>query len=457
MNNFSVWNLMLDVSIISGLLLIGTFLRAKVKIVQSLFLPASMIAGFIGLGLGPSGLNILPFSDQIISYPGLLIAVIFAALPIGAEKVDTKKIMGRVRDMWSYSMLLTVLMWGGGALVGLAILNHIFGSLHPGFGLMLGAGFLGGHGTAAALGEAFRKQGWEEALTLGMTSATVGILVAILGGLFIIKHSTKKGHASFMRSFNNLPTELRTGLVPKKNRKSMGTEAISSSSIDPLVFHIAIVCLVVGLAYWVSQVAQDILANVALPLFSIAFLIGLLLQFILRKTKADQYVDHHVMERIGGSATDYLVAFGIASINLSVVVDYAVPLTLLLAFGIFWAYFIFIVIGPKVFSQYWFEKALFGWGWSTGSVAMGLALLRIVDPELKSKTMDDYALAYIGMIPVEMVIITMAPLLYVNGLPWLFPIVLLLTGIIIIFVYKSKGWWGNSKEFTTSRDSEIMK
>ncbi|MCF2132323.1 sodium:glutamate symporter, partial [Strepomyces sp. STD 3.1] len=177
MNSFSVWDLMLDISIISGLLLIGTFLRAKVKIVQTLFLPASMIAGFIGLGLGPSGLNILPFSNQIVSYPGLLIAVIFAALPIGAEKIDAKKIMGRVRDMWSYSMLLTLLMWGGGAFVGLAILNHIFGSLHPGFGLMLGAGFLGGHGTAAALGEAFKRQGWEEALTLGMTSATVGILV----------------------------------------------------------------------------------------------------------------------------------------------------------------------------------------------------------------------------------------------------------------------------------------
>ncbi|PAQ15797.1 sodium:glutamate symporter [Bacillaceae bacterium SAOS 7] len=457
MDNFSIWSLMLDISIISGLLLISTILRAKVKWIQSLFLPASMLAGFLGLGLGPSGLNILPFSAQMSTYPGLLIAVIFAALPIGAKTVKMKHVLGRVRNMWSYSMLLTTLMWGGGALFGLMVINQLFGDLHAGFGLMLGAGFLGGHGTAAALGETFSEQGWEEALTLGMTSATVGILVAILGGLFIIKRHTKKGHTNFISSFSDLPNELKTGLVPAHNRSSMGEETVSSNSIDPLVLHLSLTAFVVGLAYWISNVSQDLLGNIALPLFSIAFIVGLLLQTLLRKTGADQYVDHHIMNRIGGSATDYLVAFGMASINLSVVVDYAVPLTLLFAFGIAWAYMIFRFIGPNIFQHYWFEKSLFGWGWSTGTVAMGLALLRIVDPKLKSKTMDDYAIAYLGMIPVEMTIISMAPILYMSGLPWVFPTVLLLVGIAIIAVYRLKGWWGQSATTTSSQPSEVLK
>lgn len=42
-----------SLSIIGGLLLLGTFLRAKVKLFQKLFLPASVIGGFIGLLLGP--------------------------------------------------------------------------------------------------------------------------------------------------------------------------------------------------------------------------------------------------------------------------------------------------------------------------------------------------------------------------------------------------------------------
>jgi ESS family glutamate:Na+ symporter len=448
MNDFSIWSLMVDISIISGLLLLGTILRAKVQWIQRLFLPASMIAGFIGLGLGPSGINLLPFSTQFSTYPGLLIAVIFASIPLGAAKVNVKEIIHRVREMWSYSMLLTVLMWGGGALFGLIVINQIFKDLPSGFGLILGAGFLGGHGTAAAIGEGFSKYGWEEAMTLGMTSATVGILVAVLGGLFLIKKNTEQGNTNFISSFNDLPNQLKTGLTQPDKRIGMGKETVSPSSIDPLVLHLSIVAFVVGISYWLTSKLGSLL-GIAVPLLSIAFVIALLFQMTIRKWNADSYVDHRVMERIGGSATDYLVAIGIASINITVVIDYAVPLIMLFVFGTLWAYLIFRFIGPNIFKNFWFEKSLFGWGWSTGTVAMGLALLRIVDPELKSKTTDDYALGYIGMVPVEIVIITFSPILFSIGYPWVMPILLLLIGAAIIAIHKHFGLWGTNQNNTT--------
>ncbi|MGY3717958.1 sodium/glutamate symporter [Sutcliffiella cohnii] len=442
MNNFSIWSLMIDISVVSGLLLLGTILRAKITWIQSLFLPASIIAGFIGLILGPSGVNILPFSDQFASYPGLLIAVIFAAIPIGAAKIKIGEIIGRVREMWSYSMLLTLLMWGGGALFGLLVIGQIFTDLPSGFGLILGAGFLGGHGTAAAIGEAFNLHGWEEAMSLGMTAATIGILVAVLGGILLVKRGTEKGHTQFISSFKDLPSEMRSGLIQSDERSSMGSETVSSSSIDPLVLHLSIIAFVVGVAYWVTQLLGSLLPGIAVPLLSIAFVVALIFQFLIRKVKADSYIDQRIMTRIGGSATDYLVAIGIASINVTVVMDYATPLIILFVFGIIWAYLIFRFIGPNIFKDFWFEKSLFGWGWSTGTVAMGLSLLRIVDPELKSKTSDDYALSYIGMVPVEIMIITFAPLLVSIGLPWVMPVTLLVVGAAIIAAYKYFGLWG---------------
>ncbi len=442
MSDFSIWSLMVDISVISGLMLVGTIIRAKVKWVQSIFLPAAMIAGFLGLALGPNGVNLLPFSSQFSSYPGLLIAVIFGAIPIGGAKVQIKEIFHRVREMWSYSMLLTLLMWGGGAFFALLVINQIFSELHSGFGLMLGAGFLGGHGTAAAVGEAFGQQGWEEAMSLGMTSATIGILIAVLGGLFLVKRGTEKGHTYFISSFRELPSVLKTGLVSSENQISMGKQTVSANSIDPLVLHLSIIAFVVGVAYWVTELLEALLPGISVPLLSIAFVVGLLFQFLIRMMKADSYVDQRIMDRIGGSATDYLVAIGIASINITVVMDYAVPLVMLFIFGIIWAYLIFKFIGPNLFKSYWFEKSLFGWGWSTGTVAMGLSLLRIVDPELKSKTMDDYAIAYIGMVPVEITIITFAPLLVTFGFSWVTPIILLVGAIIIIGIHKYFGLWG---------------
>lgn len=442
MNDFTVYSLLMDVSIISGLLLVGTILRAKIKWIQSLFLPASMIAGFIGLGLGPSGANILPFSEQFSTYPGLLIAIVFAAIPIGAAKVKFGSIVHRVREMWSYSMLITLLMWGGGAFFGLLVINQLFTDLPSSFGLILGAGFVGGHGTAAAIGEVLGKSGWEEAMDLGMTSATIGILVAVLGGLILIKRNTEKGNTQFLSSFKDLPTELRTGLVTPDNRKSMGIETVSPSSIDPLVLHVSLLGFVMGISYWATQLIGSLLPSITIPLFSVAFIVGLLLQMLIRTVKADSYVDERVMNRIGGSATDFLVVVGIASINITVVVDYAVPLLMLFIFGIIWAYLIYRFIGPNIFKDFWFEKSLFGWGWSTGTVAMGLALLRIVDPEFKSKTSDDYAIAYIGMVPVEVAIVTFAPILFTLGFSWVTPLVLLGGAIIIVAVHKYAGLWG---------------
>lgn len=56
-----------------------------------------------------------------------------------------------------------------------------------------------------------------------------------------------------------------------------------------------------------------------------------------------------VINRISGSATDRLVAFGIASISISVVLDYAVPLIMPFIFGLLYAYVFFCYPIEEVF------------------------------------------------------------------------------------------------------------
>ena len=54
----SVNDFLLDFAIASLFIMIGQLIRAKVKVVQKFFVPASMIAGFIALALGSQGLNL---------------------------------------------------------------------------------------------------------------------------------------------------------------------------------------------------------------------------------------------------------------------------------------------------------------------------------------------------------------------------------------------------------------
>jgi len=63
--NFGPYSMLMDFALMSILLFIAQYLRAKVKIIQNLFLPSSLIAGFLGLFLGAQFLDIIPFSAKI--------------------------------------------------------------------------------------------------------------------------------------------------------------------------------------------------------------------------------------------------------------------------------------------------------------------------------------------------------------------------------------------------------
>lgn len=398
---FSPWLLFTDIGLISILLLAGTVIRATVGFVQRMFLPASIIAGILALALGPNGIGLLPFSDQMGTYPSILIAVIFGRLPLLSPRIDWNAIKSRVGSMWSYTQLAMILMWGGGLLFAFLLINPFWSELNDGFGLLLAAGFVGGHGTAAAIGSTFAQNGWEEATSLAMTSATVGIISSILIGMIFIRRGASKGHTSFLTSFEKLPNELRTGLILPNLRTKSETDTVSSVSIDPYVFHLSILSMIALVGYYLSELGAMLLPGVVIPAFSLAFIVGLIVKSILNKTKTEKYVSKDVVNRISGSATDILVAFGIGSISITAVLDYAVPLMLLFLFGLILAYVFFAVLSRKFFPEYWFERGIFTWGWTTGAVAMGMALIRIVDPESKSRTLDDYGLAYIPIAPVE--------------------------------------------------------
>ena len=119
----------------------------------------------------------------------------------------------------------------------------------------------------------------------------------------------------------------------------------------------------------------------------VGFLVAIVFHFVLKGIKADKYVDNRIISRMGSCATDFLVFFGVASIKIPVVIEYAVPFGLLMLFGIVWVVFHFTVIAPRLLKQEWFERGIYVYGYSTGVTAIGMALLRIVDPENKSCTL----------------------------------------------------------------------
>ena len=143
-------NVILDLSIAGTMMFIGQLLRAKVRLFQELFIPASMIAGFLGLFLGKQFLNVLPFSDSIGSYSYLLVMIVFAA--VGIEGVKFNKAEGeRIGSMFNYKMAVFFIQFSVPVLFTLLVLCKTDLRINPGFGILLASGFVGGHGTAAGI------------------------------------------------------------------------------------------------------------------------------------------------------------------------------------------------------------------------------------------------------------------------------------------------------------------
>ena len=97
--------------------------------------------------------------------------------------------------------------------------------------------------------------------------------------------------------------------------------------------------------------------------------------------------------------------------------------------------------GRRLIRKDWFEKSIFAWGWWTGTMAMGIALLRIVDPKMASKALDDYALAYLPCAPVEIVLISLVPLMFANGKGLWMMLVCLAISLVLLLLARCLKWW----------------
>lgn len=438
MTIYTPWTLLVDVGIISLLILIGKLLRVKIQLVQQLFIPPSLIAGFLGLALGPGGLDILPLSDQLGTYSGILIALVFSCLSFTSSGIKGER--KQIAKMWAFAQSGMLLQWALGGFIGFFVLSKLW-AVVPYFGLAMPSGFVGGHGTAAAIGQAFARLGNHDMLTLAMTAATVGIVCSVIMGLLIVKRATRRGDTSYLSDFSALPDDLRTGLLSDEHRKSMGVETTSSISIDALTLNVGVIVLISLGGYFTSKLVAMVVPDLQMPVFSCAFVIGILVKFVLDKTKVTSYLCTKTIGHASGTFTDYLVAFGISSIRLSVVIQYLIPLIILLSVGLLCTYLFVFRLGRKLFEGHnWFEKSIFTWGWFTGTMAMGIALLRTVDPEMRSRCLEDYAVAYLFIAPVEIALITFAPIVFIKGMGAYFIALVVLLGLGILAYARLKGW-----------------
>ena len=90
-------NLLCYVAIIGVLLLLTTIIRLKIPVLRKMFIPASLLAGFIGLFLGSRFTGVIPpdMMSSIGSFPSHMITVVFTCMLLGVKKTEITKDLAR--------------------------------------------------------------------------------------------------------------------------------------------------------------------------------------------------------------------------------------------------------------------------------------------------------------------------------------------------------------------------
>ncbi|GAA4900079.1 sodium:glutamate symporter [Ferrimonas pelagia] len=412
----SNWDLFTDFGIAGGLLLTGKWLRANVVLLQRLYLPAALIAGLLALALGPSGVDLLPWSAGFASNASVLTVALFGTLGLSTDFPSMQVLMRRAGTLWAFNQIATVSQWAFVAMVGLGLMMFVWPDLPPAFGLVLSAGFMGGHGTGVVVGEALQGQGWADALTLALTTATVGIFASILIGMMLLHFGLKRGWIKGFSSFDKMSPIQRRGLVPLEEQDSVGRSSVSSISVDTLALHGSLILLVTVIGQHSAVYLSSFHEMVQVPAFVTAFVLGLAVRALLKRSGGNEYFDDRLFQHGTSASTDFLIVFGIGAIQITILLNYALPLIVMVLIGVLFNLFLVLVVAPRIFGDNWFEKAVFSWGWLTGTVGMGIALLRIIDPKMRAKVLDDYAIAYVPGSITDMVIISLVPILMMQGM-----------------------------------------
>ncbi len=399
-------------------LILGRLLRGWIPTLRRAFIPSSIIGGLFLLLIGPEVLGrVAPGIPPLVTresvaiwstIPGFLINIVFAALFLGKVIPGLKEIWGKAGPQVAFSHTIAWGQYVVGFAVTAVLLVPLFG-VEPMFGALIEIGFIGGHGTAAGLGQTFADLGWPQGQDLALGVATIGVLMGVLTGIVLVNWGVKRGYTRAVRTEAEAEEDIEAAgeehdttesEIAPHGQSDDPKSTVRIESMEPMTFHLAYIgasigigaLLLRGLVLLESLLleplgAPELLAHV--PLFPLAMVGGIIVQKIHSRFFPGD-LDRVMILRLQGSALDLLIVSALASLTLSAIADAWLPLLILVVAGIAWTVACFVFFAPRMMRDFWFERGIGDFGQSLGVTATGLLLMRVVDPKSQTPAFEAF-------------------------------------------------------------------
>ncbi|MCK4578034.1 MAG: hypothetical protein KAU50_04545, partial [Candidatus Marinimicrobia bacterium] len=389
-------DVVIDLAWLSLLLIVGAVFRRYVGFFQRFLVPNNIIAGFIGLIIGPQllGLNNVAM-DRLGIYVYHLLALVFIAIGLRQEKTH----WGTGPISTGFTFISSYLIQGiVGLLVALILVYTIMPDLFPAIGLLVPLGFGMGPGLAYTMGHSWEHFGFEGGGAVGLTFAAIGFLIAYFTGIPLIRRGIRRHETNLVKGMDHISDEVLRGIHKEPPLKSAGKLTIASEAMEPMAFQMGLI----GALYLVTWVVALGLSKLMVAgglekftptLWSFHFLIANLLSLAVRKvldrTGHSHVIDRGLMTRSAGLFMDYLVAASIAAISIAIVWVYWLPILIMSLVAGILTYILCRWLMYRAYENYHFERFIGMFGEMTGTLNSGLVLVRVTDPEFDTPVAED--------------------------------------------------------------------
>ena len=375
--------ILMDFAWASLLLLIGMFLRAKIGILQKMFIPVAVVAGLTGMLLGSEVLGkfcpyYIHWSDNVSGFANPLLAILFVTQFISLS--FNRKMIKKC----SLIFLISATVIGAQVLSSMA-LGKVFG-LPDGAALLPFGAFYGAHGIPQVIAGIYDTLGYwnyDQASAFGTTYATIGMLYGIIVGIVILNIGIRRGWVTAEKS-GNLSKEDYTGILYKENRKPFMKAFTSDIAFDPLTMHFGIVLAIMIIAYGLLNLLHRIPLFSGFAIYVPAIIVSLVFGIVAKRTPLYDFIDSDSLAHVGSLALEYLIVTAIATMKLDVIMNNAGAILTISLVALILTTIILLILPKLWLKQNWLENGMVMFGAWTGSTATGMMLLRIADPELET-------------------------------------------------------------------------
>ena len=412
------WSFLIQLFYVVFALAIGNILRRKIPFLRKSLIPTAIIAGLIILLLKSFLKYVLNIDatttngSAFLVDEGVMELITYHMLGLGFVAVALKK-----NPKKDKKQTMTVID-SGAITVGTYLVQAVFAltitiiafylcrlaTRHLGWeenptkwfaGLLLPLGFGQGTGQAGTWGRTYEsKFGFSGGTSFGLTIATIGFIVASIGGVIYLAYLRRKKLIS-----KNVVEHLEKNTLDVYESKN---EIPTTESVDKLTVQFILVFVVYALAFLamfgIEKLIVPLLGNfgtntVSPLIWGFNFLIGTVMAAVskavingLKKKKVmkREYASNYLLDRISGFFFDIMIVAGTAAINLN---DLTKTWGIILIVCIIGAIVTFVYVKlttKEVYKDYPHEGFLAMFGMLTGTASNGMILLREIDPKYET-------------------------------------------------------------------------